>query len=86
MMLYLPSFWRRAASSMDPAIGATMWALASQRCFYYEGCQQGCAQEENGSGVSWWEEWEVGGEFQDREAYNYANNNLLYIFVAFSEQ
>lgn len=37
MMPYPPSFSRRAASSMEPAIGASTWALGSQRCRPYRG-------------------------------------------------
>lgn len=32
MVPYPPSFKRMAASTMDPAIGASTWALGSQRC------------------------------------------------------
>lgn len=34
---YPPSLRRRAASNMDPAIGASTWALGSQRCRPYRG-------------------------------------------------
>lgn len=37
MMPYPPSFKSRAASSMDPAIGASTWALGSHRCRPYRG-------------------------------------------------
>lgn len=37
MMPYPPSFRSRAASSMDPAIGASTWALGSHRCSPYRG-------------------------------------------------
>lgn len=37
MMPYPPSFRSRAASSMDPAIGASTWALGSHRCRPYRG-------------------------------------------------
>lgn len=36
-MPYPPSFRSRAASSMDPAIGASTWALGSHRCRPYRG-------------------------------------------------
>lgn len=38
MMPYPPSFSSRAASSMEPAIGASTWALGSHRCSPYRGC------------------------------------------------
>lgn len=34
---YPPSFRSRAARSIDPAIGASTWALGSQRCRPYSG-------------------------------------------------
>lgn len=34
---YPPSFRRRAARSIDPAIGASTWALGSHRCSPYNG-------------------------------------------------
>lgn len=37
MMPYPPSFNSRAASSMDPAIGASTWALGNHRCRPYNG-------------------------------------------------
>lgn len=37
MMPYPPSFRRRAASNIDPAIGASTWAFGSQRCRPYRG-------------------------------------------------
>lgn len=37
IMPYPPSFNRRAASSMDPAIGASTWALGSHKCKPYRG-------------------------------------------------
>lgn len=37
MMPYPPSFSSRAASSMEPAIGASTWALGSHRCRPYRG-------------------------------------------------
>ena len=37
MMPYPPSLRSRAASSMDPAIGASTWALGSQRWRPYRG-------------------------------------------------
>ena len=37
MMPYPPSFSSRAASSMEPAIGASTWALGSHRCSPYRG-------------------------------------------------
>lgn len=37
MMPYPPSFRSRAASSMDPAIGASTWALGSHRWSPYRG-------------------------------------------------
>ena len=37
MMPYPPSLRSRAASSMEPAIGASTWALGSQRCMPYSG-------------------------------------------------
>ena len=37
MMPYPPSFSSRAASSMDPAIGASTWALGSHRWRPYRG-------------------------------------------------
>lgn len=37
IMPYPPSFRRRAASSMDPAIGASTWALGSHRWRPYKG-------------------------------------------------
>lgn len=37
MMPYPPNFSRRAASSMDPAMGASTWALGSHRCRPYKG-------------------------------------------------
>ena len=36
-MPYPPSFKSRAASSMDPAIGASTWALGSHKCRPYRG-------------------------------------------------
>ena len=36
-MPYPPSFNRRAARSIEPAIGASTWALGSQRCRPYSG-------------------------------------------------
>ena len=37
MMPYPPSFRRRAASSIEPAIGASTWALGSHRWSPYRG-------------------------------------------------
>jgi hypothetical protein len=37
IILYLPSFSRIAASTMEPAIGASTWALGSHRCNPYNG-------------------------------------------------
>ena len=37
MIPYPPSFSSRAASSIDPAIGASTWALGSHRCRPYRG-------------------------------------------------
>lgn len=37
IMPYPPSFRSRAASSMDPAMGASTWALGSHRCRPYRG-------------------------------------------------
>lgn len=37
MIPYPPSFRSRAARSMDPAIGASTWALGSQRWRPYRG-------------------------------------------------
>lgn len=37
MIPYPPSFRSRAASSMDPAIGASTWAFGSHRCSPYRG-------------------------------------------------
>lgn len=37
IMPYPPSFSSRAASSMDPAMGASTWALGSHRCRPYRG-------------------------------------------------
>lgn len=37
MMPYPPSFSSRAARSMEPAMGASTWALGSQRCIPYSG-------------------------------------------------
>lgn len=37
MIPYPPSLRRRAASSMEPAIGASTWAFGSQRCMPYSG-------------------------------------------------
>lgn len=37
IMPYPPSFSSRAASSMEPAIGASTWALGSHRCSPYRG-------------------------------------------------
>lgn len=37
MMPYPPSFRRSAASSMDPAMGASTWALGSHRWSPYKG-------------------------------------------------
>ena len=37
MMPYPPSFSSRAASSMDPAMGASTWALGNHRCRPYRG-------------------------------------------------
>lgn len=34
---YPPSFNRTAASTMDPAIGASTWALGNHRCRPYRG-------------------------------------------------
>ena len=37
MMPYPPSLSRRAASNIEPAIGASTWALGSHRCRPYKG-------------------------------------------------
>lgn len=37
MMPYPPSFSSRAASSIEPAMGASTWALGSHRCKPYRG-------------------------------------------------
>lgn len=37
IMPYPPNFRRRAASSMDPAMGASTWAFGSHRCRPYSG-------------------------------------------------
>lgn len=37
MMPYPPSFSSKAARSMDPAMGASTWALGSHRCKPYRG-------------------------------------------------
>ena len=37
MIPYPPSFSRRAARSIEPAIGASTWALGSHKCSPYRG-------------------------------------------------
>lgn len=37
IMPYPPSFKRMAASTIDPAIGASTWALGNHRCRPYRG-------------------------------------------------
>lgn len=37
IMPYPPSFSRTAARTMEPAMGASTWALGSQRCRPYKG-------------------------------------------------